>query len=58
MLKGCEYDVCQIDMEQVMDELQRWYAECKRSGGLENDLRLSMLESFEEIILDAIVEED
>ncbi len=56
MLKSCDYEVCQIDMEQVMDELQRWYDECKR-GGLANDLRLSMIESFQEIILDAVVEE-
>ena len=57
MLKSYNYELCQIDMEQVMDELQDWYDECKRSGGLENDLRLSMIESFQEIILDAVVEE-
>lgn len=57
MLRGCEYETCVIDMAQINDELQRWYAECKRQHSLENDLRLSMLESFEDIILNAIMEE-
>lgn len=58
MLRGCKNETYIVDVAQVCEELKKWYAECQRDGSLENDLRVSMIESFEDIILSAIVEED
>lgn len=50
--------VCLVDLEQVFEELQSWYDECVRSHTFESDLRLAMLESFSDIILNAVTEDE
>ena len=54
-----QYGIQLIDLKQVIDELINWRKEIIKDYDSWNDpVRLAMIDSFEDIILNALVEGD
>ena len=50
------FGVQTVDVESVLCELLKWQRHCEDDGG-EDSVRFAMINSFEDIILNSLVEE-
>lgn len=52
-----KFGVQSVDLSNIFNELINWQAQCK-DDGYEDSVRFAMINSFEDIILNSIIEEE